>query len=219
MDIQIVLPPISEDYISSDLRDLTKAICGKTGEEAGCGLGGEFGYAIDFENNIFKFHPYCWCDREECPYCGGCNCPNSAYHYFVDNNEASEKEYENFYIRETYQKFYPEKEVEWLKDNWLLLEKTGGKNHSVFMELSRVANTRRTVKKDKECDFCLEKGIWEKYKTTHGFDVDFGTPLFWYKKSNFKVKWYKYIGRDMEFNKEISKNEWWKIFEECLKSV
>lgn len=27
-------------------------------------------YGANFENDVFKIHRYCWCEDEECPYCG-----------------------------------------------------------------------------------------------------------------------------------------------------
>lgn len=79
-------------------------------------------YGIDFENEKFKMHPFCWCERESCPYCGG--------------------------------EIIPE-----------LLKSVG----------------------------------FEKEHET--------APNFWYKPLDFKVWWYKYIGRGVELNKELSKEE------------
>ena len=28
------------------------------------------GYGVHFENDTFYMHPYCWCDKDECPQCG-----------------------------------------------------------------------------------------------------------------------------------------------------
>ncbi len=28
------------------------------------------GYGTHFENDTFYTHPYCWCDKEDCPQCG-----------------------------------------------------------------------------------------------------------------------------------------------------
>jgi len=33
-------------------------------------------YGVDFENDVFSIHRYCWCEREECPYCSEENKPN-----------------------------------------------------------------------------------------------------------------------------------------------
>lgn len=58
--------------ISNKLYNLSKAIAKKTGEPyVGGLLGGEFGYGQDFENAVFKMHPFCWCERDDCGYCAG----------------------------------------------------------------------------------------------------------------------------------------------------
>ena len=63
-----------ETLISDDLRHLTELL-DNTGREASHGfLGGEWGYGAAFENDVFMMHPYCWCERAECPWCRSCEC-------------------------------------------------------------------------------------------------------------------------------------------------
>lgn len=60
-----------DEAISSALYGLTETIATRTGVEPGHGLlGGEWGYGCDYENDVFRMHPYCWCGREDCAYCG-----------------------------------------------------------------------------------------------------------------------------------------------------
>jgi len=28
------------------------------------------GYGVEFENDVFEMHPYCWCGEEDCKQCG-----------------------------------------------------------------------------------------------------------------------------------------------------
>ena len=37
-------------------------------------------YGAVFENDIFMMHPFCWCDREDCPWCREEN-PAPNFHY------------------------------------------------------------------------------------------------------------------------------------------
>lgn len=71
--INVILPERSQDGISDDLVSLTKAIheVGLADGSAGGLLGGEFGYGANFENKIFMLHRYCWCELDDCPWCGG----------------------------------------------------------------------------------------------------------------------------------------------------
>lgn len=60
------------------------------------------GYGTRFENDVFRMHPYCWCDRDDCEYCSG-DAPNflhkptgasvSWYKYIGRGMEASEADW------------------------------------------------------------------------------------------------------------------------------
>lgn len=63
--IEIVLPPRLQDELSSELRKLTAACCEAVPElETGFGLGGEHGYGVNFENDVFEMRRFNWgeCD-------------------------------------------------------------------------------------------------------------------------------------------------------------
>ena len=77
MTVQIILPERSEDSISNDLRYLTETL-DRNGlaDASGYGLGGEFGYGADFENDTFLLHAYCWCEEGSCRWCGEEYAPN-----------------------------------------------------------------------------------------------------------------------------------------------
>jgi hypothetical protein len=44
-------------------------------------------------------------------------------------------------------------------------------------------------------------------------------PNFLHKSSALAVHWYKYIGRSMTANRELTKREWRVVFDECLASL
>jgi hypothetical protein len=83
-------------------------------------------YGTQYENDTFMMHPYCWCDKEDCPWCEG---------------------------------------EEWEEDS-------------------------------------PEAG-----------------PNFHYKPLGFKVWWYKYIGRGMVQNKELTVKEMAAMLFQCLESL
>ncbi len=58
-----------------------------------------------------------------------------------------------------------------------------------------------------ECPWC-----WEEEK--HGPRA----PNFHYKPTDFRVNWYKYIGRDMTMNRHVSIPECARILNDCLAS-
>ena len=70
MTVQLILPERSDDDLSLELRWLTQQIM-KRGhdDQGGFGLGGEYGYGVTYENEVFAMHRYCWCGRYDCPWC------------------------------------------------------------------------------------------------------------------------------------------------------
>ena len=67
-------------------------------DPVGGGLGGMYGYGCRFENSVFGMHPYCWCDRDDCPWCMPCDCVEEYRHNghiidfdtFFDAREAAD---------------------------------------------------------------------------------------------------------------------------------
>lgn len=86
----LVLPPVSESRISTDLRVLTEHLITRHGASTTGGLlGGEYGYGATYENDTFLMAPYCWCDREgECMWCTGCTCTDAATRYYLDGAQT-----------------------------------------------------------------------------------------------------------------------------------
>ena len=152
-------------------------------------------YGTSFENDIFMMYPFCWCDKDDCPWCAGCTCPSEAFHYFVDGKEVSFDEWMDFFKREV--------------DG-----KVSTLDHSEWMKLADEVNRRRTESHDVACDFCKTGGV----ATSKGGEAGRTAPNFWYKPADFKVWWYKYIGRDTETNRDISRKKLNEIFGECLDS-
>jgi len=86
VDIKIIIPggavygEADEPDISEGLVRITEGL-EKIGVDPnlGYGLGGPNGYGRDYENDIFMIHKYCWCEKDECLWCGERNAPN--FHY------------------------------------------------------------------------------------------------------------------------------------------
>lgn len=68
------------DGLSKGLYLLSETIIrGLRPENCGGGvLGGEFGYACDYENDTFMIHHYCWCEKDDCRWCSRA-APNFLY--------------------------------------------------------------------------------------------------------------------------------------------
>ena len=192
-ETKIILPQAafteydSQDKISNGLRYLTRILIGEKAPLLG--LGGAYGYGTDFESNIFMMHPYCWCDKDDCPWCAGCQCPESAYHYYIDGKETSYEEWLKFYTDRVPGVWYP---------NW--------------EEISNEVNKHRSTKHFPVCDFCL------KSNSRYGSEPGKAAPNFWHKKTNFKVWWYKWIGRSMKISNP-NNIEFTSLLNDCIKSL
>jgi len=53
--------------IYEQLYNLSKTIAKKTKNN----YQGGFGYGQDYENEVFKMYPFCWCEKDDCGYCAG----------------------------------------------------------------------------------------------------------------------------------------------------
>lgn len=65
---------LGERAIAALLRELTIRLQGITDEGAHGVLGGPDGYGCEYENDVFMMHPFCWCEKSECPWCLSCLC-------------------------------------------------------------------------------------------------------------------------------------------------
>lgn len=54
-------------------------------------------YGHEFKNDTWECHPYCWCDREECPQCGTGEQPN-----FKHNPTGLEIRWYKYPLRDSY---------------------------------------------------------------------------------------------------------------------
>lgn len=186
MDVQIVLPERVMDALAEGLCGLTETISKKDPEIVAHGfLGGSFGYGAKYENDVFAMHPFCWCEQEDCLWCGGCDCPEDSFHFFVDGVETDYRGWMDFYMRGVYGMTDAELEAKGTR-YWDI-------RPNDYERKSEQFNRRRTQRHDPVCDYCTGSGIWSE----HGAEPGRGAPNFWHKPSGLKVWWYKYIGRDM----------------------
>lgn len=56
---------------------------------------------------------------------------------------------------------------------------------------------------------------YQKHAKRHYYDP----PNFWHKATDFRMSWYKYIGRDNASNRDIAGGEWMAVMESVLASI
>lgn len=214
MDIQIITPPVADlsDPLAHGLVGLTEAISQIDQEKIAHGaLGGEFGYGADYDNPVFMMHHFCWCERDECPWCGGCNCPDPAPRYFIDGREVSQSE-----------------QWEWAKE---LIgptphEKFDFKHDAPGYDAYSVEWYKRIDERDRRSSVlfaarthvCGPRGMMTDRSEGPSWKPSQQAPNFWHKSTGLKVWWYKWIGRDMEFLCPPA-IDLQAVFSECLSSL
>ena len=219
-DFEIYLPPgafteyDAKDPLGNALRGLTRTLIEKGHGEAGGGFfGGDYGYGVDFQNDIFMMHHYCWCDEDDCEWCSGCHCPESAFHFYIDGQECTYKQYDKFYNEQVYTKA-TNGMVHCMEKYWKLPRDTKQSLGPAIDAASKAANERRSTSKDNICSYCTIDNALTGRLAGHS------APNFWHKPSGFRVQWYKYIGRSMEVlnpsDKPINLQD---IMDECVRSL
>ena len=177
MTLRVILPERSKDMLSNGLRGLTRRLSELgLADATGYGIGGEFGYGADFENAIFMLHRFCWCERDDCRWCAGCDCkPNEPIQYFVDGEHVTADQ------------------------QWAWSQNFLEKSHQVWIHRVAERNRRWRTVFPAVTHHCNPSGLMldlperETNATRNG-----AAPNFWHKPTGFKVWWYKWIGRDME---------------------
>jgi hypothetical protein len=190
------------DY-SEGLYEISKALCLKNPEAQAHGaLGGEYGYGQNFKNEVFEMRPFWW---------GDCTCGFEAR-----NNEwieAINHAPECYQTRIQESCFIPGSDYETKEGHdWgecACEEELCKEMGLTYPEGSRIHCT------------CEYKPAHKKWLETndHSKHCALILPNFFHYESGLEISWYKYIGRGMEANMELSYLEWTKIVEECLCTI
>jgi len=216
--IKIITPPTSSTNIDLDLVNITAYITEIIFDnewQGGGILGGQYGYGVDYKNKVFEMLPYQWSD---------CSCG------------WDDMEFDELHSKDCYQSLVDKELKEkygWKEDEFGCIESPKKISY----------NAREKIKDYVYKKYCKKFGLtfpsgcavhctcehddnfkkWfeenKKGKNGHADDCVLELPNFKHYKSGFEVRWYKYISRGMEYNKDISNKEWKKIYTECIKSI
>lgn len=196
-----------ESRLSTDLYDLTEAISKIDPEVVAHGfLGGEFGYGAYFENDVFEMRPFYWGDCE-------CGFDESDWQWSEENDHADT----------CYQKVR-------VRRGWISYDEE--KFHNLTRDQIRTRNEQITRQVCKEMGLDPYYGsevhctcsYWKDYRkwrseNDHHPACRIVAPNFLHKRTGFWVKWYKYIGRSMEWDESITKEDWREVYNECMDSL
>lgn len=155
--ITFITAPTDDGQVSTGLRTITRNLQNLgLGGSAGGLLGGADGYGVAYENDVFMMHPYCWCEQDDCDWCLGCSCPESAFHYFIDGEECSFTDWRAFFKKHT-------KNLDIDTPKW---------DRALAM-----IESRRSQSQDLICDACTGKRV----RAANFLHKPSGSKVFWYK--------------------------------------
>ncbi len=203
------------DVLSDGLRDLTRYICEALDREEGYGLGGEHGYGTDYENDVFMMHQFCWCEQDECPWCGSCR----------ESFGSSEHRPSCYQSR-----LGPLRKEHGVRDEWGYHVPMFSNAHDNYVEAKKALCADMDIEFTEYEWLCtcdgeenLKRKVaacqcdWHLGKAQFRFGPAKQAPNFWHKPSGFKVWWYKWIGRGNETEGEAPNIL--KMLNECAESV
>lgn len=215
--LQIILPPRDEDTLSDLLRQLNEKISEVRPElDFNYGLGGSFGYSVDFENDVFvtrSFDENYNCD------CGGDDREQKwmdAHHHALDcyQTELRQRKLDSgvWHSVKKYGIEHLESEAPYARRDVLegqfideLCTKHG-------LDRTRGAWAHCTCGRDSAWDAFLESA-----EGSHKPSCATVLPNFRHKASGFEVRWHKWIGRSMELTNEPPDVA--AVIEDCLRSL
>lgn len=187
-----------EDFVASELYDLSKTLGERDPEAQHHGLlGGEWGYGQDFKNDVFEMWPYWW---------GDCDCGFGEAEYQWEQNDPGHTagcwhtryhtEHDRLYALQLPWEELRKREDAWAAENgW-----DGRPGIAVY------------------CD-CGQDERWQAWRSAHDHQPNCSAARPNFKCGDVEVRWYKYIGRGMTANRELSRAEWRELFARCAASL
>jgi len=204
------------DHLSDDLYRLSKHLGTRNPDAQAHGfLGGEFGYGQHFKNAVFEMHPYFW---------GDCECG------FEERSEEWQRQH-----RHSPDCYQTHLRAEQRKAGLSYVDRNENREIKIFEETVKRSYDEARKVEDQIYDrllkqFSLPKGGWavhctcdhdpafEKWCSENHHTPECGIvlPNFRHFASGLEVRWYKYIGRGMSCNQEITAEVFKKIADECV---
>lgn len=189
-----------EGYTAEQLRYLTKLIHNSRQAEAVQGfIGGEFGYGANFRNQTFEMLPYYW---------GDCTCG------YEDEEEGWSETHKHdpncfsgrmkAFREELERQRYKTYSKKWVRrvDQWAL---ENGWEHG--FEGSGV-----------HCD-CPRQQELEQFAGENSHAPQCPAILPNFRCGDLEIRWYKYIGRGMSVNRQVTREELQGVFRRCEESL
>ncbi len=183
------------DYVTSQLLELSKMLMMVS--PASCSGGGWEGYGENFKNEVFEMHPYSWDD---------CACGFEE----KDHKWSEEHPHSSICFHQRY------------KDEEKRLERVGtafDKLDGLMIKWAK-ANGFASAPRGMavHCD-CAVDGAYQLWRAENDHASDCCVILPNFRCGDLEICWYKYIGRGMSINQEVSREQLRGVFRRCRSSI
>lgn len=234
-DLQVIFPERSEDDLSEGLRWLTARVCALLNEDGFGGIGGQFGYGANFENETFVMRRFYW---------GDCDCGyeerEAAYSAKDPGHSAACYQTELRARMQAYEDANPHPAVrmktEVTKSDFGVVTITSPADPAEKKQASHACDRRQALFEDElyqelgakfgvdphygaaiHCT-CGCKDRWKAWVAANGHTAACSLllPNFLHKPTGFAVRWYKWIGRDNEVEGECDLRA---VLDECANTL
>lgn len=203
-EVIIVLPEVSTNRISEDLRTLTRSLIeDHNADPTGGGLGGEYGYGTRFTNDTFEMMPYYW---------GDCTCTRDEDEgEWCDNHDHTPACYQQVIRARGYLDYDDGAEMGYRARD----AHNKAITDTVCAEMGLDPEYGCAV----HCT-CGHDADYRNWIEAHPHDdsvCDMDRPNFRHKPSGAVVNWYKFLGRSMKV--DLNGAEWDTIITDCHRSL
>jgi len=171
-------------------------------EKRGGFFGGDFGYGVDYENDVFLMHP----DYQD----SKCKCGHDRARRRMEKQHIHSEDCFTSIVQRKLA-LWPEPCLINCSSRWDLEEK-------MVLRLGESFGLQKANQWDCTCGVDQKRRAWFD-EHPHDFRCPIVLPQFWYKPTNLKVDWYKYIGRDMEPSSPLNSDQFREIFLTCWESI
>ncbi len=157
-------------------------------------------YGVDFENEAFLMHTYCWCEKDGCRWCSedACGCPNPPAEHYLDGARVES----------------------WLEASEAILRRYRGRKAKQHRQALRAERNRRLVTVIPERRHaCEPRGFMADRERGDKDSLSQRAPNFWHKATGLRVWWYKYIGRDTEVSMPTDDALLAAVLTSCMESL
>lgn len=203
-DLAYLWDEVDDDLVNRMMWAITKKI-NETGHDISGGLlGGEYGYGAHYKNDVFEMRPFYW---------GDCTCD---YEPTVAKWEEENKHDDDCYQTIFHKMHYKDDPSYEYKDGHGWNDKCG----CVEIVCAIFKIDPKAPGSYVHCT-CMYDIKSTNFLSTiyHADHCEVDKPNFKHYDSGIEIEWYKYIGRNMDYDNDVDGNTFIDMFKECMESI